>query len=593
MKKIILILALMTWYNVQAETLYTDYEFQGYTEERLEDDELTKYEEVKINRFYELVEREITYNNMTEPGVYDCVDLNDFIISGGYTKNPVANLLNLNVLTAKYSTNYKFSTIRINGITNYEENIKKLEFYENFDFLNTTIFQDEETQDLIITFEKDIQIEDINIYIEYQIEEDTLVNITPENLTSEPSDTMEVTLNKEGATLVMNFTDSSTHKDLIDYNKLDPTTTNIPRYYYVIIDYKHYNIEKVYYIDSELETIDGYLYDPEESYTKYKKYTREIISSSEPENPEDKPEDNPGNNSENKPEDNKPVENPETPKDDEEEKNDTENNPEQDKNDNEDKPTEPKPNDNKEDKPIENPENPKEDEGNKDETDNKPEEDKDHTEVKPTNPNPSEDKEENKPNENEPNNPNENTDNQDEDSKNDESQNNPPISTDKTDDDLKDENSNKEENTSKNPQVTPSSREDYEDIKSVLESIIKKLEDLEKRIQTNNRTSTVVKKPTTNTKTVTKKTSTTTTSKEPEIVNVEKNTSDTPNENNEKTTSIVTNQTSEKEKANNITKPLECEENKRSKVLTAIGVVLIFISIILDVAHFISVKFSW
>jgi len=516
MKKIILILALMTWYNVQAKTLYTDYEFQGYTEEKLEDDELTKYEEVTINRFYELVEREITYNPMTEPGIYDYVDLNDFIISGGYTKKPVENILNLNVLSTKYSNNYKFRTIRISGITNYEENIKKLEFYENFDFLKTTITQDEETQDLIITFEKEVQIEDVNIYVEYQTEEDVSISITPENITDESSDTMEVMLNKKETTLVMNFVDSSTYEGLIEYLELDSTTINIPRYYYVIIDYKHYNLEKVYYKDSELETIDGYMYDPEESYIKYKKYTREIISKDDP---EDKPEDKP----------------------------------------------EEKPKDNPDDKPIEKPENPKEDEDSKDETENKPEQDKDNTEVKPTNPNPP--TEEDKPNEN-----------------------NPSESTDKTDDDSNDD--NKDENQSTNLPDASITKEDYENIKSELTSIIEKLEKLEQNIQKNNTTTTTVKKPTTNTKLVSKKTSTTTKLDEQQETTSEEKLYNETNEPNDKTTNIVTNQTTDKERANDMTKPLECEENKRSKVLTAIGIVLILISIILDVVHFISVKFG-
>ena len=41
--------------------------------------------------------------------------------------------------------------------------------------------------------------------------------------------------------------------------------------------YKHYNIERQYYIESEDEKLDGYTYDPSESILTYKVLKREII----------------------------------------------------------------------------------------------------------------------------------------------------------------------------------------------------------------------------------------------------------------------------------------------------------------------------
>ena len=64
-KKILLLALLLNVLNVEASAIYSDYTFLGYSTEQSVGNEHYKYEEVKLHKYYQISETNITYAPLT------------------------------------------------------------------------------------------------------------------------------------------------------------------------------------------------------------------------------------------------------------------------------------------------------------------------------------------------------------------------------------------------------------------------------------------------------------------------------------------------------------------------------------------------
>ncbi len=300
MKKIILMLLLLISVDVNAEKKYTDYEFKEYIEEKLEDDELHKYEEVKINKFYSTTETDVTYLNTPSKDNYQYIDTNDYYIEEKYTSFfPLISYSEGRISMEVVS--YPTDELVFMDVQNFNENIRNVE-----------IFYDDRKLDAVTTFNQTSHtvnfellylhhLSNLKIAITHNNKEDYKFLITLINSYGGERITKEVTLKGNVTRTIINFKSAEEMHKLADENNLQYSNT---MNYYVEEKrfYKHYNLQKNYYIDSEEEAIEGYTYNPNESYTMYKVYERQIIESDDKGDSEDSNSNNNENNEINTPE---------------------------------------------------------------------------------------------------------------------------------------------------------------------------------------------------------------------------------------------------------------------------------------------------
>lgn len=290
MKKLILLLLIVIATNVNAKEIYTDYEFKEYTPIQQKNDELNKYEPVLINKFYKLEETDYEYLEEDFDGEYEYKDENDFkyetITSN--IKSPIFNNENLITIGANY--NYMTNPVIFKNIKDFNKiDIKEIEIYTDNRLLATEVtgatgVNDKNfdtpinlTSDTLSIKTKYINywIENIKIVIHYgnQIPINFTLNLKPTSglYTLEKSITLDNTLNK----VTINFLQNEKFNDFIKSKNLD-VKDNMANYYsYQKKLYKYYNMKKVYYMESELDKIEGYTFDKDESIKMYKHYQRE------------------------------------------------------------------------------------------------------------------------------------------------------------------------------------------------------------------------------------------------------------------------------------------------------------------------------
>lgn len=285
MKKILLILALLmtVCMNVSAETKYTDYVFQGYIEEKLEDDELNRYEATTFNKFYKPYEKDINYFNTLDVLSYDYVDPNDYILKT-FIQEGIPNVECRENFAIWIDTEYKIDRIIIENSSQFTPNLRKISFYDGEIEVFPSIEIDAETDILTYTFDEEIDYSRIRTVINYDKGTKFTFNYATNRLDGKNPIPAEINITGvSDTTHIFAIEEEKFTQFLID-NMINFKEV-LRHYEYDIPYYKHYNIGKEYYIDSVEEHIEGYTYDPEESYILYKKYTREKIE--EPEKTED------------------------------------------------------------------------------------------------------------------------------------------------------------------------------------------------------------------------------------------------------------------------------------------------------------------
>lgn len=564
MKKIILLLALITWVNVSAETKYTDYEFQGYTETKLEDDELTKYEEVTFNKFYEPIEKDIVFLPTKELDGYDFVDLDTIEEQRKYSKDFLDTPSIEGMIKIKSQDNYVFRELYLNNITNYENTIDDIKFYASESTLNPTITKIDDNNLMLKYFSRQFLVDYTTLIIKYHTETEYSFNYYPKNTTGLLPVNVQVTLNPN-LTVANISTTNATEFETIK-NTYDLTPINDVLYYYTYTEtlYKHYNVEKNYFKDSEETELEGFTYDPTESYTMYKIYKREKIEEkpTEPINPtpsdeeqtqppkedDEKTDENENTNQNNPSHNDEELNNPTIP--DSDDKN-------QDSN---DKPIEDNSNLTPETKPTEDETKP-----DKVEPDKPTQEDKPITpspETKPT-------EDATKPDKVDPDKPiqEDKPSNQDTEA--------PTIPSEKVDETpSKSDDKNQESSTNKNDTQKPNSEANTNKLPIATQANKTNIKD-------NTSTPSKISKLNTTTSPITE-------TSEAKNYSLEE-TSDDFKEDTEDNKTLAYNLSNNASTSDN---GVECKDNKRAKVLMAIGIVLIIISIILDIVHFISVKYN-
>lgn len=289
MKFLILTTLLVTWMNVKADAKYTDYEFQGYTKEKLEADELYRYEETTFNKFYKIEKNNEIYLKGLDLQGYEYVDPDDFIYESYYQKEPLYGFDNHPKIAIYAGENFKIDTIYLKGNDHIKSIVKNL-FIKSKD---TPIDYDliEEPDQIKIDLKKDYNYIDINFDIDYDIDTIETFDFVVLHPTSNFFWQSRITLNPEYATVHADIMEASDFQAFIQKNFF--SFYEVLNYFFCdATKYRHYDVTKNYYIDSENESLDGYEYDKDESYTMYKIYKRSKTEEDSTEIQNDKKEEN-------------------------------------------------------------------------------------------------------------------------------------------------------------------------------------------------------------------------------------------------------------------------------------------------------------
>lgn len=309
-----MILSIMISTNVYAKEVYSEYEFIGYTPEAKENDELYKYEKTKMNRFYKLERINEEYLEKDGTHAQEFLDEQDikwednYVQQVGYYDKPEGKI------TIDSLNDYTISQIKIYNLKDYAK-VNKIEIVQN-GALFKTIEKENISREFTLSLNDGFHIRDLEIVIYYETTGLIEFRLLIEDDGGTPKIEKEIRLQTVMNKCTINTLETTDFNAFVKKTKF--TVYNNMVYYYNLRKpkYKFYDIEKVYYKDSEEREIEGYLFDEEESYEMYKIYKREKIEIEEPpsEHPKEEVEYPEENKPEEKPED-KPEEQPENPKD--------------------------------------------------------------------------------------------------------------------------------------------------------------------------------------------------------------------------------------------------------------------------------------
>lgn len=303
MKKLLLLLSLFSIaVKVDAKNIYSDYEFIGYSQEEKQDDELHKYERVLMNRFYKLEMTDFEYLEKDTEGKYDYVDKNDFITETRYSKTPLGGQGLVGITLIKEPERRLLDVVELRNMNRYNYfHPKEIEvFYKgnkleievegypelsDGDYANSINIKDSELK-IHLPNRNDTHFLEVKIYynagadikFDYALRDtgDTQIPIY-NNVTLWGQNTIasiRLALPDEYDEFIEKFSLKDT--GIIDFYKYDAKL------------YKYYNQKRQYYASLEDKNLNGYFYDPAESYYVYKVYERKLLETipDEPEIPD-------------------------------------------------------------------------------------------------------------------------------------------------------------------------------------------------------------------------------------------------------------------------------------------------------------------
>lgn len=292
MKKLIFSLAILFSIDVYALPMYTDYEFAGYTEHEQEEDELTKYDLVYLNKFYKLTEVDEEYLETSDS--HEFKDESDVQIETVYSKQRSEKYLNIPHIKIENQDNYLTRKIMISNIEPIENlKIKEIEVYNleqkmpisipsyekltDGDLIEGVLIDDNE---FIISLGTIVYVDNIKVIIYYETNEEFTLTYTPMNSSGLMRISQQLVLSKEDNLIEISTLKSDKYAEFLEEKSFDYE----PITYYYSYDtkkFRYYNLEKAYYIFSELDYIEGYTYDPLESVAVYRIYKREYLGEDE------------------------------------------------------------------------------------------------------------------------------------------------------------------------------------------------------------------------------------------------------------------------------------------------------------------------
>lgn len=292
MKKLFLLIALMFCLNVYAKPVYTDYQFIGYVDERIKDDEFYKYEEVSFNKFYKMIRTDEEYLKVDDVHAQEHVDKGDFIIKKVNSLEKSNSNSDVGMITIRAFHDTLAKEIRLANFSSLEK-IDKIEIY-NKDKIYSTIDGDSIYIKFVETLKEPLPFKDISFIFYYDLEESLNLTIDIENYDGYSKIFTLVTLNSNVKMTKVNILVTEDYNDFLKKNSFPTGETKIHYFQYDEKYFKYYNLKKEYFKESDKKFIEGYTYDPSESIVKYKVYKRELLEN-EPDDVPEFPEDT-GNN---------------------------------------------------------------------------------------------------------------------------------------------------------------------------------------------------------------------------------------------------------------------------------------------------------
>jgi len=300
-KKIFLLHLMLLALNVEAKTVYTDYTFIGYSETSEEYNELVKYEETKLNKFYTLEEVNIVYedsNKYIDQSPF--IDYDDFTTTAIYSlskENDNYNYYALLKTNNTYSTNKiyfrDFNTgsgaNKVYEIEVYYDDIKVEYEADYYSWLNDGIKNEGsrlEGHDFTLTLDDFYDITKLKIVIYHRNEVDSRTYLFIEYVNDNGSSLSKMfdldnSLNYNLISSIRVLTRQDSVDFLVSNNLMSEDEADframIIYYVYENTLYKHYNLNKTYGPMIEDDILDGYMFDKEESISVYKVYKREIM----------------------------------------------------------------------------------------------------------------------------------------------------------------------------------------------------------------------------------------------------------------------------------------------------------------------------
>ena len=305
-KKILLLGILFCTLNVSASPIYSDYNFIGYTLEPLTSSENYTYESLNLHRYYSTRETNIVYARLDdEISMSPYIDMNDTIKGTYYLGGRPRYSYPKPKIYMKLKESYPINTINILDFYSYEFDVYEIEvFYknkkinyeipDNYSFLNDgDIYNGRPilSESFKITLDDYYDIKDIKIIVHYYADMYLLDFFTIEYVNESGNNYLAYirldNYNSEYMTESLEFKVGDAYVNFLVENNIllmedaiTNTLNTVFEYEYPL--YKHYNLEKVYYINSFEDEIEGYTYDEEEDILVYKVYAKEYLGDDTP-----------------------------------------------------------------------------------------------------------------------------------------------------------------------------------------------------------------------------------------------------------------------------------------------------------------------
>jgi len=289
MRKIFILFILTLSINVYAESIYTDYEYIGYTFEKKDNDELYKYESIVLNRYYKEIETGIEYLEKSDT-TNKKIDEKDYKIEEVQSETkPIKYKYNQHI-TIKGEDNYICNKLIIKLLSEYENlKIYEIEVFNQGEKMSVSssdvpemIDQDINTFPKLLTdtftinFKSLAYVDNLTIKIYFENDSPLSLNYYIHNTSGLLPIIKDLTLDNKADSIIINTLKYDKFIPFIETNNFE--YDDIKYYYdYQKLYYKHYTPLKEYYVVSELSDINGYIYDKNESIAAFKIYRREKI----------------------------------------------------------------------------------------------------------------------------------------------------------------------------------------------------------------------------------------------------------------------------------------------------------------------------
>lgn len=290
MKMLLILFCVFTSISVEAKTIYSEYEFTEYSYEKRENDELTKYEPIKLNKFYRNVETESEYLEEDVEQKYEYKRETDYKIETVRSNDLLKDSISEREIVIKSKDNYLSRKLFLQNFKDYGgleiKEIKVMEGKKNIiekvigypelsdEDINTGVKINKNS--LEITLSTGCYVDSIELEIYYKSDKDIVFEYFPKNSSGLLPVKENLILEKNFDKVTIRTLKKDKFESFMNDNSLDLKDIS---YHYKTQKklYKFYNRKREYYATLETTFLNGYTYDPLESIDAYKVYKRKIL----------------------------------------------------------------------------------------------------------------------------------------------------------------------------------------------------------------------------------------------------------------------------------------------------------------------------